>query len=498
MNRASGLLLHPTSLPSNFGIGDLGNSAFQWIDMLVSMRQSFWQVCPLGPTGYGDSPYQSLCSFAGNTLLISPVKLNVMGLLTDEELAAFPALSENTVDYGRVIIEKENLYKKAYLRFVDTSEFVAFCEDEHYWLDNYALYKVIKDHYNGQPWYAWDVQHKLRYPAALETMIVTYRKEIRYQKFLQFIFHLQWNDLKKYANGKGIKIIGDLPIYIAYDSSDTWSSPELFELDEKGKPVRVAGVPPDYFSETGQLWGNPLYHWKHMEQDGYSWWISRIRKTLTLADYVRLDHFRGFEAYWAVDSASTTAIKGEWVKGPGVDLFNAICNEFGDLPIIAEDLGVVTPEVENLRKSIGLPGMKVLQFAFDGNPENPYLPYNICNDSVLYTGTHDNDTSLGWFNNLVEIDKHLVKSYLGCADENFLENFLRLAFSAPSKLCIIPFQDVLGLDSKHRMNIPGKESGNWQWRFTFEQIALGKIQMFTEFTSVYGRAGGKEISSQVG
>ncbi len=321
MNRASGLFLHPTSLPSQFGIGDLGQSAFQWIDLLVSMNQSFWQVCPLGPTGYGDSPYQSLCSFAGNTLLISPVKLKEMGLLTDLELMDFPKLSEDHVDYGNVIIGKEKLFQKAYTRFIDSSEFLAFCTDEHYWLENYALYKVIKDLYDGQPWYNWEPEHKLRFPAALEDVVVTRRKEVRYQKFLQYIFHKQWADLKEYANAKKIKIIGDLPIYIAYDSSDTWASPELFELDQEGKPCRVAGVPPDYFSETGQLWGNPLYHWKNMKQDGYLWWIRRICKTLTLVDYMRLDHFRGFESYWAVDSSCSTAVNGEWVKGPGADLF---------------------------------------------------------------------------------------------------------------------------------------------------------------------------------
>jgi 4-alpha-glucanotransferase len=494
MNRASGLFLHPTSLPSQFGIGDIGHSAYKWVDMLAKMKQTFWQMCPLGPTGYGDSPYQSLCSFAGNTLVISPVLLKETGLLTDEEIAAFPVLSADHVDYGTVIIEKEKLYKKAYARFVDTKEFTAFCTDEHYWLDNFALYKVLKDLYGGLPWYSWDVEHKLRFPAVLEEVVASQRKEIRYQKFLQFLFHQQWSKLKKYANGLGVKIIGDLPIYIAYDSSDTWASPEMFELDEHAKPIRVAGVPPDYFSETGQLWGNPLYHWKHMKQDGYSWWIRRIKKALELVDYMRLDHFRGFEAYWAVNASHKTAVKGEWVKGPGIDLFKAIKKELGKLPIIAEDLGVITLEVETLRKNVGLPGMKVLQFAFDGNPENPYLPYNTTTDSVLYTGTHDNDTSLGWFNNLLELDKHLVRKYLGCADENFLEKFLRLAFGAPSKLCIIPFQDVLGLDSKHRMNIPGKESGNWQWRFTFEQVDPDKIQLFTDFTSVYGRECKKEFS----
>jgi 4-alpha-glucanotransferase len=488
MNRSSGVFLHPTSLPSNFGIGDMGPSAYKWVDLLESMKQTHWQVCPLGPTGYGDSPYQSLCSFAGNALLISPEILHKEGLLTADELAAFPALPNDKVDFGAVINAKEELFKTAYLRFVDNREFVAFCEHEQYWLDNYAIYKVLKDQHDGLPWYSWDTKYKLRYPAALEETAGAQRKEIRYQKFLQYVFYKQWIDLKEYANFRNIEIIGDIPIYIAYDSSDAWSSPELFELDENAKPIRVAGVPPDYFSVTGQLWGNPLYHWKHMREDGYLWWIKRIRKTLDLVDYMRLDHFRGFEAYWAVAADALTAEKGEWVKGPGADLFKAVKKALGKLPIIAEDLGVITPEVEALRNSVGLPGMKILQFAFDGNTENPYLPYNSQKESVLYTGTHDNDTSLGWFNSLVELDKHQVRQYLGCDDSTFLEHFIRCALGAPSGMCVIPFQDVLGLDSSCRMNIPGTESGNWQWRFKFGQIDNNKIKMFTDFVTIYGRA----------
>jgi len=487
MNRSSGIFLHPTSLPSSFGIGDMGPSAHKWVDLLHSMKQSYWQMCPLGPTGYGDSPYQCLCSFAGNTLLISPSQLQSEGLLTDEEIAEYPSLPSDHVDFGNVIIAKEELYKKAFAKFIDTKEFAKFCDNEQYWLENYAIYKVLKDQHEGAPWYNWDTKYKLRYPSALESVLSAQRKEVRYQKFLQFMFHKQWTALKEYANDLGIEIIGDLPIYIAYDSSDTWASPELFELDEDAKPVRVAGVPPDYFSKTGQLWGNPLYHWEHMLEDGYSWWIRRIRKTLELVDYMRLDHFRGFEAYWAVDALAPTAENGEWVKGPGIDLFNAIKKALGKLPIIAEDLGVITEDVDALRHEIGLPGMKVLQFAFDGNPRNIYLPYNSTSESVLYTGTHDNDTSQGWYNNLSELDRHTVRRYLGCSDQNFMERFLRLAFGAPSILCIVPFQDVLWLDSKSRMNSPGTESGNWQWRFTYEEVDKNKVHMVTDFTEIYGR-----------
>lgn len=488
MNRASGLFLHPTSFPSQFGIGDLGDAAFEWIDLLVKMRQSYWQVCPLGPTGYGDSPYASLCSFAGNTLLISPLKLLQMGLLTSDDIAEIKLLPGTKIDYGTVIEKKEIVYRKAYARFEDSIDFKAFCDNEHYWLENYALFKVIKDQNSGLPWHLWPAEARLRFPSFLENIKGSQWREVRYQKFLQFMFHIQWMELKSYANINGIRIIGDLPIYIAYDSSDTWASPELFELDEEGKQVRVAGVPPDYFSETGQLWGNPLYKWDHMRQNGYSWWIRRFKKTLELVDLIRLDHFRGFESYWAIPASSKTAVKGEWVKGPGIDLFNAVKHALGNLPVIAEDLGEITSNVEELRMQAGLPGMKILQFAFDGNPLNPYLPYNINPESITYTGTHDNDTSYGWFSKLPEKDKTLVCNFLGCDEKSFIEHFLRLAFGSSSKICIIPFQDVLGLDSNHRMNTPGKESGNWQWRYTKDLVSKEKIKLIAELTSVYGRA----------
>lgn len=489
MNRASGLFLHPTSMPSRYGIGDLGDSAFAWIDMLHEMKQSFWQLCPLGPTGFGDSPYQSFCSFAGNTLLISPDLLKNMELLTQSDLDQYPQLPGNIVDFGAVITAKDDLFKKAYRNFTDDSEFNKFCEIERYWLDDYACFRVLKDSFNGNPWYLWKNQAKLRFPCVLSEVAKTEWRSVKYQKFLQYIFHKQWMDLKRYTNSKGIQIIGDIPYYTAYDSSDVWAAPELFELDESGKPLRVAGVPPDYFSESGQLWGNPLYKWHNMKQDGYQWWISRIKKTLQLVDYVRLDHFRGFEAYWAVPVSSDTAINGEWVKGPGIDFFEAIRHQLGKLPIIAEDLGEITKEVEELRINAGLQGMKILQFAFDGNPYNPYLPYNISPDSVTYTGTHDNDTSLGWYNNLSSDHKIFVHDFLGCEGTDFfLKLFLRLAFGSPSKLCIIPFQDVLGLGTEHRMNTPGTNGGNWKWRYTADQIENHKLKVIKDLTCLFGRA----------
>lgn len=487
MKRASGIFLHPTSLPSRFGIGDLGESAFHWIDILAQSKQRFWQVCPLGPTGFGDSPYQSLCSFAGNTLLISPVKLYELGLLTQDEVSDYPALPDISVDYGRVIAEKSALFEKAYDRFNDSKEFLEFCEQEHHWLDDFALFTVIKERNAQKSWATWDTPLRLRFPAAIEGFLASEHRAIRYQKFLQFMFRCQWNELRAYAKSNTVGIIGDVPYYVAFDSSDTWASPELFELDDKGNPVRVAGVPPDYFSKTGQLWGNPLYLWNNMRQDGYSWWINRIRKSLDMVDYLRLDHFRGFESYWAVPAGSPTAVNGTWEYGPGEELFNALKHALGSVPLIAEDLGEITHGVEHLRRKAGVPGMKVLQFAFDNDPENPYLPHNVSADSIMYTGTHDNDTSLGWFTSLSEKEHIFVSRYLGCTDETFIDRFLRCAGSSASKLCIFPAQDVLGLGPGNRMNTPGSESGNWRWRLLPEYLAASYFTAIGDLTEVYGR-----------
>lgn len=486
--RAAGIFLHPTSLPSPFGIGDLGASAYRWVQMLDEAGQSYWQVCPLGPTGYGDSPYQTLCSFAGNTLLLSPVKLMEAGLLGKDELDAFPHLPDTHVDFGRVITAKESLYHTAYSRFDDTPAFGRFCHEQRAWLDDYALFRVIKDLHHGQAWNTWKTPMRLRYPATLEEVASSQRREVRYHKFLQFMFWQQWSELKRYANGHGVRVIGDVPIYVAYDSSDVWSAPHLFELDEGGNPLRVAGVPPDYFSATGQLWGNPLYRWDHMRHDGYAWWISRIRRCFEFFDSVRIDHFRGFEAFWAVAASSPTAQGGEWIKGPGLELFRAVTGALGDVSIIAEDLGEITTGVEEMRKQAGLPGMKVMQFAFDGGPENPYLPYNIWQDSVTYTGTHDNDTSLGWFENLDDAQRTRVCDFLGCTVLDFSDRFMRMAYASPSFLCVIPLQDVLGLDSRHRMNKPGTGEGNWQWRFTGDMVNDESLETIAGFTSIYGRA----------
>ena len=489
MNRSAGIFLHPTSLPSPFGIGDLGGSAFEWISTLRKCDQSFWQMCPLGPTGYGDSPYQCLSSFAGNTLLISPVKMMEDGLLTRSDIESYPALSDEHVDYQAVDKEKENIFRKAYERFNDSDEFSAFCDREKYWLDDYALYKVIKNSISQKAWNEWDIPLKLRYPAALSTVKQFEYLEIRFHKFLQFMFHRQWNQLKAFANSQGIKIIGDVPVYVALDSADAWSSPDYFEFDENCNPIRVAGVPPDYFSITGQLWGNPLYKWEFMKEEGYTWWISRIRKTLGFVDVIRLDHFRGFESFWAVPAGRPDAVQGEWVPGPGIDFFNHVRSALGELPLIAEDLGNITPQVIGLRIAAGIPGMKVLQFAFDGDPTNWHLPYNIIPEDIVYTGTHDNDTTSGWFSHLSEEEKLLVLEYCGCQETDVVENLLRTAYATPANLCIVPLQDVLELDSSHRMNTPGKTDGNWQWRCTMHLLTQeqDKLELVRNFARIYGR-----------
>jgi len=493
MTRASGIFLHPTSLPSPYGIGDLGETALRWIDLLSSHEQSFWQFCPLSPTGYGDSPYQTLCSFAGNTLLISPDELLKEGLLSKADLKSYPLLPDDRVDFGPVISEKDSMLRKAYRNFTDTKEFLAFCKKEDKWLGDYALFRVVKTYHKERPWWEWEPDYKLRKPDALKSMAEKSVGELRYQKFLQYVFFSQWRKVRAYAAEKKVSLIGDIPFYTAYDSSDTWSEPSQFLFDADAKPISVAGVPPDYFSETGQLWGNPLYRWDAMKKDGYSWWRRRIEKTLELTDYIRIDHFRAFDTYWAVPYSSPTAATGEWKKGPGLHFFEAIKKALGELPFIAEDLGDITPGVIKLREDINAPGMKILQFAFDSNTMNPYLPYNITKDSVTYTGTHDNDTSLGWFTTLSDSGKKRVCDYLHCTAKNFSEAFLRCALGSSSWLCLVPMQDVLTLGIGHRMNTPGKMWGNWQWRMTKIMPVEAKLKKFAELTEVYGRARVEEI-----
>ncbi|GBU21839.1 4-alpha-glucanotransferase [Fibrobacteres bacterium R8-0-B4] len=490
--RASGIFLHPTSLPSPYGIGDLGLQALRWIDQLAAAKQSFWQFCPLGPTGYGDSPYQSLCSFAGNTLLISPHELRAMGLLTEAELQTYPQLPQTHVDFGAVISEKEKLFRVAFDNFSDVPDFAAFCKKEDYWLEGYALFRVIKTMHGEKPWWQWEAPYKKHEKSVIETVEEKFADDLRYHKFLQYLFDKQWRKVRAFAAKQGISLIGDVPFYTAYDSSDTWTESKNFLFDKKGAPTEVAGVPPDYFSKTGQLWGNPLYNWEAMKKNGYSWWRRRIQKALEFADYLRIDHFRAFDSYWAVPYGNTTAVKGKWCKGPGKQFFDALKEKLGALPLIAEDLGDITKDVIKLRDDIGAPGMKILQFAFDSNLNNPYLPYNIPRDSVTYTGTHDNDTTLGWFSTLPEAGKQRVCDYLGCnrTEDKLLSAVIRCALASPSWLCLIPMQDVLGLGSMHRMNKPGTTAGNWKWRMTQKMQVYEKLEAFAKLTEIYGRAKG--------
>jgi 4-alpha-glucanotransferase len=488
--RSSGIFLHPTSLPSPYGIGDLGLQALRWIDQLAAANQSFWQFCPLGPTGYGDSPYQSLCSFAGNTLLISPHELRAMGLLSEAELQTYPRLPEGRVDFGAVISEKEKLFRMAFDNFKATPDFKAFCTKEASWLDGYALFRVIKTIHGEKPWWEWKEPYRKREKSVLASVTEKFASDLSYHKFLQYLFDRQWKKVRAFAAKQGISLIGDVPFYTAYDSSDTWMDPKNFLFDKKLKPTEVAGVPPDYFSKSGQLWGNPLYHWEAMKKNDYSWWCHRIKKALEFADYVRIDHFRAFDSYWAIPYGNLTAVKGKWCKGPGKHFFDTLKEKLGKLPLIAEDLGDITADVIKLRDAIGAPGMKILQFAFDSNLNNPYLPYNIPRESITYTGTHDNDTSLGWFSTLPEENKKRVCDYLGCyrTDDKFLDAFIRCALASPSWLCLIPMQDVLALGSRYRMNTPATTQGNWQWRMTQKMPVYEKLEKLSELTQIYGRA----------
>jgi len=471
-SRSSGILLHPTSLPSRFGIGDLGPEARRFVDFLAASGQRLWQVLPLGPTGYGDSPYMCFSAMAGNPLLISLEILKDRGLLEESDLASLPPYPIS-VDFGRVIPEKLPLLKKAWLNFqnkADAKELLAFEEFSKataYWLDDFALFMALKEHYKGKPWVAWTKPLIKRKADALNRAKHRHAKTINFHRFLQYEFHQQISKLKAYANERNIKIIGDLPIYVAHDSAEVWAQPEYFDINpENGRPYAVAGVPPDYFSATGQLWGNPLYNWKRLQQDHYQWWAKRFQVLLGYVDTVRIDHFRGFEAYWRVPYGEATAINGTWVLGPGEDLFKQLYAQLGDLPIIAEDLGVITPEVELLRDTFHLPGMKILQFAFGSGEDNPYLPHNYLENCVVYTGTHDNDTTIGWFESLTEEEREPVLDYLEVeATAEIHWDLINLAFSSVAKMAIIPLQDLLGLGAQARMNTPSSGQGNWTWRF---------------------------------
>jgi 4-alpha-glucanotransferase len=474
--RAAGVLLHPTSLPSRFGIGDLGPCAYRFVDFLEQAGQRWWQVLPIGPTGIGNSPYQPFSSMAGNPLLISLEMLRDEGLLTPEDLEDYPVLSEKAVEYYRVGRAKHKLLDIAFGRFRETlknNEAFAFFEQANRdWLNDYALYTALQKVHRGHSWTSWHRPLRTREKAALKQVRSDLHDSWLYQKFIQFQFERQWKALRLYAANKGIGIIGDLPIYVSLDSADVWSHPENFRLNKDGTPSVVAGVPPDIFSKTGQRWGNPLYDWESLKERRYSWWVERLERLFALFDVIRLDHFIGFQRYWEIPAQEKTAVKGRYVPGPGAEFFKSMLKQIPDASFIAEDLGIVTPEVKQLREQFHFPGMNVLQFAFSGDPEeNPYLPEKYVPESIVYTGTHDNDTTVGWYENgTTNAERQAMKGYIKTSAPINWE-MIRLAFESISNVAIVPMQDVLGLGSEARMNLPGKTDGNWQWRMDKKAIS---------------------------
>ena len=494
--RSSGILLHPTSLPSRYGIGDLGDAAYQFIDFLVESNQFAWQILPLGPTGYGDSPYQSFSAFAGNPMLISPDSLVRDGLLPASAVAEVPDFDVKQVEFGRVIPYKHGLLKQAWTYFqangtaAQKSSYHAFCADNRIWLEDYALFMSLKAYHadtEGGVWSSWPKEIAQRQPRALESWAKKLADQVELNKFMQFLFYEQWLALRSYANERRIRIIGDAPIFVAYDSVDVWANPELFYLNPDGSAAVIAGVPPDYFSETGQRWGNPLYRWQKMAENNYAWWTARLQSVFKQVDIVRLDHFRGFDAYWEIPGTEPTAVLGRWVKGPGIPFFEAMRKNLGQLPIIAEDLGVITPAVTEIRDRFEFPGMKILQFAFGGEQNSAFLPHKYRSNCVVYTGTHDNETTVGWYQNASENERDHVRRYLGIDGHDISWSLIRAALASVADTAIVPLQDCMRLDNSARMNFPGKSGGFWQWRFTPEMLTDEICQRLGELSKLYDR-----------
>ncbi|GAB6169387.1 4-alpha-glucanotransferase [Clostridium carnis] len=490
MERSSGILMHISSLPGKFGIGTFGVEAVAFVDFLKNSGQKYWQILPLGQTSYGDSPYQCFSAFAGNPYFIDFELLKRDNFLKEEDYIDLDyGKDETSIDYSKIFIAKNKVLRIAYENSkgkID-NDLIEFKEKNKFWLEDYTLYMAVKNHFKLVSWQEWDDDIRLRKDEAIKSYKIKLKDEINYWAFVQYIFFKQWHDLKEYANSKGIKIIGDIPIYVAEDSADIWSNPKYFKVDKDMKPTKVAGCPPDAFSETGQLWGNPIYNWDNLEKDGYTWWIDRIRESLKLYDVVRIDHFRGFESYWEIPYGEKTAINGKWIKGPAIKLFNAIKEELGEVDIIAEDLGMLTDEVIDFRNKTGFPGMKVLQFAFGG--DGSYLPHNYTKNCVVYTGTHDNDTICGWYD--VTASKNEVynaKEYLSLNyEEGIARGFIRGAFGSVAYLAITTMQDFLALGNEARMNLPSTLGKNWKWRARKKYFTQELSESIYKLTKIYGR-----------
>ena len=500
--RQSGILLHPTSLPGPHGSGDLGASAFHFVDWLVGAGQKLWQILPLGGIGPGNSPYMSSSAFAGNLLLIDLPELQQRGWLAAEDLLPDADFSDTRLNFSAVVPWRRARLEKAAQSFATTAtdtevaDLAAFQTAHADWLNDYALFMTLADAHGWQDWCHWAAPLAQREPAALQAARQQYATQMAFWIFCQWCFFRQWHALKSYANARGVQIVGDAPIFIAYQSAEVWANPHLFELDTHGRALVVAGVPPDYFSPTGQRWGNPLYRWSAHQADGFQWWIERVRRTFEMVDIVRIDHFRGFADYWEIPAGEPTAIHGRWLTGPGAPLFDSIRAKLGDLPIIAEDLGELTPEVTVLRNQFELPGMRILHFAFgQGGPDdsrNAYLPHNHDANTVVYTGTHDNNTTQGWWAEISDAQRHHVRNYLNLKDEADTDSdinwlLIRAACASVANTAIHPLQDVLGLDARSRMNLPGVGEGYWEWRFTWGQVEPVHAQRLAELCGVYGR-----------
>jgi 4-alpha-glucanotransferase len=481
-------------LPGPHGAGDLGDAACRFVDWLVAARQRVWQILPLGPTGFGDSPYATRSAFAGNPLLISLDRLREQGLLTAADLEDASDAAPDRIDFDRTLAWKQDRLCRAYERFATAASgelrnrLQAFSAAQAGWLDDFALFMALRTAQDGAPWNCWPDEIRSRSGEELDAVRRTLAKEIDLQRFVQWLFYEQWSALKRYTNQHGVNVLGDIPIFVALDSADVWAHPELFHLNAAGQPTVVAGVPPDYFSATGQRWGNPLYRWDVLAQSGYAWWIARFRHALQQADLVRIDHFRGFEAYWEIPAGEATAVHGRWRRGPGIAVFDAVRAALGRLPLVAEDLGLITPEVEALRRAVGAPGMKVLQFAFGGDAHNPYLPHNYGRDAVVYTGTHDNDTTAGWWASASELERDRVRRYLARDGSDIAHDLIRLAYASTADMAIVPAQDVLGLGSEARMNLPGHPEANWGWRLRPGALDEGHAAWLAELAETYGRS----------